>query len=281
MKLDTKNLTITLSFNTLIKLLKNAELFKELIDSNQLNEEDLKYLLNRIDTYDELDNLTENTILLKHIVDKNILSFKELVDKYKNIENGFNNSCLQYLLSNKEIFNDLVLSNKLNKEDLRYLLNTIDNDLDLDSLCTNTSLIKHILNEFVLDKETVDKFNTIIENTSWCEVNSEVNNIHNIFKLIEFYATHEWDDEEEEYCRKSRIDQELLELLELNKKVYLLSTFDLNLNQKLDLSEVLKDNEITKNKLIQIVENNLESNYDFDSLMQYLKKKEKKNLINI
>lgn len=37
---------------------------------------------------------------------------------------------------------------------------------------------------------------------------------------------------------------------------------------------------ISKNRLIHIIENNLQDTYDFDSLMQYLKKKEKKNLIN-
>ena len=76
-------------------------------------------------------------------------------------------------------------------------------------------------------------------------------------------------------------NEEILKLAELNKKVYMLNSFDLSLDQKLEFIELIEDNEIAKNRLKEIINNDLENEFDFDSLMDYLKKQEKKNSLNI
>ena len=47
---------------------------------------------------------------------------------------------------------ELVEENRLNEDDLRYLLNRIEEWHDLWSVCEYTPLISYILNEFVLNK---------------------------------------------------------------------------------------------------------------------------------
>ena len=111
-----------------------------------------------------------------------------------------------------------------------------------------------ILNEFILDTEIVDKFSEILNK--------------NIFDFIE-YA------ENKRSTMKFK-NNKLSKLNTLNRYAY---RFDEE--QRLELIELIQNNEIAQNRLIRIVDNNLESNYDFDSLMNYLKKKEGKNLLNI
>ena len=93
----------------------------------------------------------------------------------------------------------------------------------------------------------------MIENAWWCKDR----NIHTVFEYIEHYHKN---------------NEEILKLNELNKKMYMHSY---------ELTEVLKDNEIARNRLNEILANNLESTYDFDELMWYLKKPERRNLMNI
>ena len=225
----------------------------------QLNDS-IEYKMNVRNTSDEdyeLDSLSKNTILLKYIVDKNILSFKELVDKFKSIYE------FDSLLGNKELFEKLIQNNRLTREDSRYLLNRIDKTYELRNLSHNTSLLKYILNEFVLNKEIVDRFDALVEKSRYRYGTLGIYVIDTIFDLIEYW---------------NKNDEEILKLNELNRKM---CSFDLNDDQKLELIEILKNNEIALNRLIQIIDNQLESNFDFESLMNYLKKIEKKNLLNI
>ena len=115
-----------------------------------------------------------------------------------------------------------------------------------------------VLDEFLLDKENVNRFNRLIENDE-CWYNES--SIHTIFELIKYFNTG---------------DEEVSKLIALNKYTY---SFDEE--QRDELIELAQNSKSAKNKLIQIIENHLESNYDFESLMQYLKKAERKNALNI
>lgn len=102
--------------------------------------------------------------------------------------------------------------------------------------------------------------------------------VHSIFDFIRLYVTHYEDaDDRENWIEKdeSKIDRDLLKLNKLNKCLY---KFDFYKEQKLELAEVLKNNEIAQNRLIQIIDNNLEDQYDFDSLKNLLTKDDDKKL---
>ena len=193
-------------------------------------------------------------------------TFQDLLIDHNKIPKNFKDlveiSNLADLLKDKNFFNDLFENHLLNKEDLRDLLNRIDKLSELWRLCKNTSLINYILNDFVLNKGTVDRFNRIIEKIAWYKD-------HNIHTVFEYIRIHNKDNEE------------ILKLNGLNEKVCLLNSFDLTKDQKLELIEILKNNDIALNRFKEIVDNNLEHTFDFDALKVYLNKPEKKNILNI
>ena len=148
----------------------------------------------------------------------------------------------------------------------------------MKALCENTTLIKHILKNSVLDKEDINKFNALIEKDALCKERS----IHTVFDLTEDEETHEWaenfivdnfkklNESHKELCETPFFALHICKALNVQNKEF-----------KLKLINLTKNSEVARNKLKEIVENHLESNFDFDSLMQYLSKKEKRNLFSI
>lgn len=109
-----------------------------------------------------LEDESEIENVLK-LLDENICDFKQLVDKFKKMGEDSHSSCLDMLLGNIELFNELIKSNRLTNADLKYLLNTVDSYSEINNLCYNIDSLKYILNNFILDAEIVNRLNTILE----------------------------------------------------------------------------------------------------------------------
>lgn len=249
-------------------LLREEELFKKLIQNNKLTKDDLEYLFDAIDKWYEVDRLNYyNSFLLRHLTDNDIVSFKELVDKCKNIKRTYVNtihtdSCLHFLLENTNDFEYWIKETKLSTDDLRYLLNKTDKFKELNWLCEyNVSLLKHILSEAILDKDFVNKFNEMIKKDKWCKGNK----VHNIFEYIRHH---------------NKNNEEIVKLNDLNEKVYVLkiNTFNFTGKQKLEVAKIVKNSEKAKNTLTSLIENNLQDQYDFKQLEDLLTKDDGKNL---
>ena len=236
------------------RLLKNKKLFEKLIESDALIQEDLRYLFTKISNSEELESLCKNALLLSHIVLK--CSFQELIDFLKKTKDRtFHGpkSALFQLMQDANPFSNWIDVNALTNEDLKYLLNNLENLTELRALCDHGPLIKKILSACILNTEFVDKFNKMCRNKKE----------RNIFELIQAH---------------NKFYPETLELNKLNKVMYV---FNLTEKQKSKMLELFKNDEIAQERLNHIVDNHLESQFDFESLMSYLKKQEKKNLINI
>lgn len=208
---------------------------------------------------------------LFQVLDNNILSFQELVDRYRSIKDECNDPNLYKLFWKKDLFRKLFKSNTLTVEDLKYTLNKIDNADEITFLCFNTPVIKKVLSEFMLDYETVMKFDAMLSiQKPWWFIEDDINKV---FDLIENFETHSWGEYELREKLEKFVDKKLLKLVDLNRALY---KFELNKEQKLKVAKVLKNNEIAQNRVKEIIENQLESNYDFESLIGYLKKTKKK-----
>ena len=86
---------------------------------------------------------------------------------------------------------------------------------------------------------------------------------------------------------KSIVDNDLNDLLDILDSECLLLISQLFENNTLELAELaelvefLNNNELARARLTEIVDNHLENEFNFDSLMLHLSKKEKKTLINV
>lgn len=197
----------------------------------------------------EIDNMLQ-------LLNNDICDFKQIIDKFKDKSDS-----VGLLIPGRALFEYLIENNKLTAEDVKYLLNGIVSVKQLDRLLTyNGSLLKHILSEFILDKNDVDRFTEIIENNDWCKERD----IHSIFDVIDY--------------KINENNEELLKLNELNKIMYSLNSFNLNKEQKLNLIEVIQNSEFAQNTLKQLVENNLQDQYNFETLEDLLTKDDKKKL---
>lgn len=250
-----------------------------------LSDKKLQYLKNRALQFEDLDDAylatyhiegysdsdeeelcidIEDENILK-LLNNNICSFKEIVDRVKKMkEVSFNDQTACYfnsLLDKHRLFENLIENEKLTNNDLRDLLNEIDDLYGLCNFCQNSSLIKKVLNEFLLNKKNIDRFNKIVENSGWYDER----NIHTVFDLLEdFYKT----------------DQKLLKLNKLNRG---LCDIKFDIDQKLKLVDVLKNNEKAQNMLMSFTEANVHDQYDFEQLKNMLTKdrEKKKGKINL
>lgn len=262
------------SFKEIVDRIKSMDEFdkffhdKILTESNKLTKEDLRYIFDKIDHFKELAEFNHNYSLLQYVIDTDIVTFKELVDKYKSIKKKDNHKedpCLWFLLHSTKNFKWLVEDSKITESDLKYMLNKIDSAYELKSLVHNPILLRHILNEFLLDKELLHKFNEILKN--WKR--GIENNIYNIFDYMDVSIP---------ICRSNKdIDEEeqkeLQSLKEVNK--YLCS---FNEEQRLTLSKAVKNNDKAFDILRSVVESHLEDQYSFEALKSILTKDSKKQL---
>lgn len=215
-----------------------------------------------------------NVKFILELLNNDICSFKEIVDRVKDVTNvpgGFDHELEEDEWLFRELLKNDNKNNKLTNDDLKYLLDKINTLRELDRLWHNTFLIKHILKELVLDTETVNRFNKLIENDDWCKKE----NVHTIFDKIEYPLIHRWDHTTKEFVvldlNDESIDQELVKLTELNRFIH-----SLNSNQTLELIEILRNNEKSKNILMSLIENNLQDQYTFESLKNILSKDDNK-----
>lgn len=200
-----------------------------------------------------------------NLLNKDVYSFKEIVDKarsiyhpkYKNIE-----TCLMYLLENEEIFKNLIKTDKLTKDDLRYMLSRIDNTIELFAITRNPLLLLTLLDKFVLTKEIVERFRPMLDADADCKNR----NIHTIFDVIE---------DRSGYRKESK---DILKLNELNRKTYMLNDFNLTENERDELRDSIQNDEVARNRMISLVENNLQDQYSFNQLKNLLTKDNDKKL---
>lgn len=242
-------------------LLESESLFKELIKNNLMALEDFEYVLNKIEKFWHFDSFAKNSFLVCYLLDNNILSFKELVDKSLTIEwssklfDYDSERCLKKLINKQELFDTLIKNNLICLEDLMYLLNNVEYYDEIEGLCKNNPLIKKILAEFLLDKDITNRFSDMIEKSG---------RHIDIFKVIE-----------NNNFNKNKSSEKLLELNKLNK---LFHEFSCDREQKLEIAKILRNSEVARNTFKSIIENNLLDQYSFEQLKNILTKNDNKKL---
>lgn len=201
--------------------------------------------------YTERSGLEAKNIQL--FMTNNLCTFKELVDAYKELREYWSESrCLCYLIENDRVFQWLITYSQVNDSDLKYLLNKIDNIKELLKLSRNTYLIKHLLDNFVLDENIVSNLNTISQYTK-NSTKLESADTLNVFDFIEYYND----------------DTHLLELIDSTKLVFSLTFND---TERKEIFDLIQHSEYAKNMLRQVVESNLEDQYNFETLRRLLTK---------
>lgn len=243
-------------------------LFKELIDHNQLTTQNLQDLFDALIRTEDLHFLPSNIALSLKIIDE--LSFTTLADAFR-----VQKSRLAPLLESDELFESLIESNKIADKDIQYLLKNIKSSYELDNFCCySRSLEKKILKDFLLDEEIVKNFNALIEREALYFRQSGIFDVHSVFELMKFHATHYYDLDRGYFPEfSSRIDQELLKLISVNDALF---RSQFSTEEKRKLCDILKNHKSAREVWSQIVENNLQDSYDFSKLRALLAKDQDK-----
>ena len=112
---------------SLYKLFTLRDLLKDLIESNRISNEDVKYLFDSVKTSYEITRIERfEDFFLRHLIDNKIVSFREIVDKYKQIRDHENTPALIYLLGARSNFKYWIDDKLLTQEDLKYLFDKVD-----------------------------------------------------------------------------------------------------------------------------------------------------------
>ena len=258
--------------------------FNQLINQNLISKKDVKYLLEKITKPHELKGLCENTPLVKYLIEQNIYNFQKFIDRcekhhmQKNFWGQLELGILENLLKNESLFKELINNSLVNNEDLQYMLSNIDHWWEIDSLVNNHFLMKKLCENNLFELELLGQLEKILFKQHYLGTDSS-----NFFDYTEFRAQNHMylrSSADGSFRKKdtSQIDHNFLEFIKTYKKLYKLSLNEKQLNE---MFEITQNFELARDRLMHIVSNNLENNFSFDDLIQYLKKPEKKTLLNI
>ena len=112
------------------KLLELKKLKKRDPESDILKKLNTRYLYTK-------DSGVEFGNILK-LLNENICSFQDIVDKFKRVYDEYGSVCLDRLLLNKNLFKTLIENDKLTNDDLKYLLNRISKYDEWNALFKNS-----------------------------------------------------------------------------------------------------------------------------------------------
>lgn len=260
----------------------NSSVFDAFIESDLVTNDDLRYLWEAIDTFEELSALLYNNTLVAYLLQNGIVSFQEFVDKYQNTQNHDEASSLFLIFGSSSIAELLAKNYDVSISDLKHLLHLVDED-SFEEFCKHDAILQKILKNFLLDTALVDKFNSIVQktfqNTSYklgfgFNLSYTNEDIKNVFDFIKFHQTFLENDDSEFILRlPSFTNDELLKLNEINRSI-----FDLKFtcSQIDEILELVSRSEKSRSILLQLIENNLLDTYDFETLKNLLTKDDKK-----
>lgn len=242
-------------------LFDDEELFKDLIKNDSLIKDDFRYLFEQIDEHHALTSFTNNLELFQYVLSTEVISFKEMIDKYKNIKDFSGDSNLLKLIwmlsNNEELTQELIEKHILNTDNLKLLLRSIGSIYEINKLCKSVSLIEKILSDFLIDNEIVKIYDAIQHPQKTSQSRKR-----ELFQLI---------IESNMNCNKNVANLE--KLSKINK---FLNNF--NEKERAELVETLQSNQTSQNTLLQLLDVNVLEQYTFDQLKSILTKDDDKKL---
>lgn len=239
-----------------LSLLASEQFFKYLLKENLLSKTELKYLLDNIKLDTQLKTLTENSYLFHHLLLGKDISFKELVDVFNSKHFKYNSfySGLYYLVSNTVFdckFAYLIKNNILSKGDFKYLLGKIDDpDIITSLLMRKSKFLDYCFKNFLVDKHIIEKFDELIKDAQMTFLSS----------LLKPY--------------------EEMSLTTI-KDYVLVSSLPYADDKKESIFNMIQNSDRAQSTLMQILDNNLIDQYDFEQLENLLNKDEEKKKIKM
>lgn len=233
--------------NQLPYILTNDEFFKTLDKSDLLDLKNLTTLWNATDPKDTT-SLRPNVWLTQKLLEENITDFRTLVNRFKN------KGKLQYFMRNEELFKELLKTQTISDDDIKYLLKQLETKEEILGLCEySDGLAKHVLKNFLLDVDLLTQYNVALKD-------------HTVFYHLDFYAKTDYVTYDEiesrrvfKYKEEENIDKELIDLISLNRVMH---CFELTHEAKKELFNFILNNEGTLNILTTLVESHLKSSFD-------------------
>lgn len=272
-------------------ILEDKKLLLELIAKNVLTSTDVQYLFERLNSNEEGRILSHHDAFIVSLIENKLCTFQDIVRVVKNIREDEDDSCLSSLLCNFVIFNTLLEQTLLDEHSLIFLLNNIDSYYELNYFCSveNEMLIKKVLTRNLLDFSLINRYNSILSkrfshneiteynffNMIYQKVLCKKSSYNNSSKLV-------IDEETNKFVRRREINPRLLVLLNRAVSLYVANSFEkLNFDERKEIAKITNHSEKAKKKLLQIVNSNLQDQYDFETLKNLLTKEEKKKRLKL
>lgn len=271
-----------IKFNAFSFLMYTPDLYERAFEQSKISKDDLIHLWKNIDSKKEFEPVYRNASLLTQIVEQNICSFQELIDK------GKNSQALQALLQNEQFFEKLIADNAVSKDDLKMLMKVLDEKGDyalFKNFSENVALIKHLLKNFLFDTEFIDKANKTL--ICFYNQHNDENEYGFGMTFLErpYYKalyTPDYVPEYDAYFSRERPDGDPnkdVDLAELSENSMLcFECSKLSDKEKQKLFEIVQKSKKAKGLIKEIVSSNLQDHYDFDQLKNILTKDDEKKL---
>lgn len=296
---------------TLHELASNSSIFEFCVNEQLLNKEDIDRIYKKLSKH-HIGTVIENRFLLEYIFDNNLTTFNEFVDACKEppkiSSNSLNLRPLWRFLNISSFFENLASKNKLNRKELEYLLEGVNNTYELSSICSNETIMNSLLKNEIYNKKLyecfVDSFSDrrhIFSHQQLTPVLLEymLNVVRNITKDYDWLLDLKKSSKESEkilkdvpegrrnfttylrYAKKylnTEFPEETLTKLEAAE---LLGTFNFTTTQETELLKVLRSSPNALSRLEAISNNNLQDQYKYTTLLEVLTKDDEKKKIKM
>lgn len=237
----------------------NTSLQKKLFDEKLLSTEDFQLLWSKLSkTLQSHDCTDEFLCVFKYVVDNNIITFRNFVNKLT-ASSKFDYALTKFcqLLNDEQWIVKLFNEHKISTSDLQHLCKRLKESADFETITENRTLLKKILEEHVLTDDIVEQLKT----TQFKH--------QDIFSVLK--------------TKVNQNDKELVKLIDDNETLH---TFKLrqttyNHSEQLQLAEILQKSMHAKSIMKQLIDSNLLDQYTFTQLSELLNKNDKKQKIKM
>lgn len=234
-----------------------------LVNGSLITKDALKYLFGKIDSMREAEAFYLNTSVLEYFLENNIIDIKDLVDKFSDIRPlSGRSSALQFLFDNSTRFFrsfNVVKKDLMQVESFQYALSKfkLHEEQSLINLMNNATLLEFCFSNFLFDEQLIEKFDKILKNVTPMYQRTNKSFFEDIKTTFES-------------------NKKLLKLIDMFEQLYAVDNLDVD--EKKKTLEIVLNSDAAQEILKQIIESNLEDQYDFESLMRVLTKDDKKTL---
>lgn len=246
-----------------------SDFYKVLYEKHLLTTKDVEYLLCNLQ-----HSLKDLSFFVKYhafdfFLESKLLDFRKVVDRYAEISNAdVSDSNSLYFLINwidaDRKFDSLIVSQVISQEDLQYLIEKLT-FRNWSSFNSRYNLLNYCFENFIFKSEVIQKFDEFLI----C-LQDDIPHLKSYSTFLDYAEIGECfvnrtQSDKDRYSNNVRLYRSLFEL-------------DLTSQQRNDIFDVLRRSKQSREILTQLSENNLLTQYDFESLKRVLTKDDSKTL---